>query len=531
MYGQLNSSTLMGHRRKLRFVACLLLSLLAGCTGQPESRIVYVTATPASFRSTEVAPPTAGAVDDLITPPTATLPLQTLVASSGDTQTHTVAAGETLFAIAQRYNTTIDRIVELNALINPDIITVGQVLTVPAGGQLVTPNLILLPDQRFVRGPGSEFDVAAFVRQQPGLLSRALEPVTHRRANGDSEIRFLTGAEVIELVSRETSIDARVLLAMLEYRAGWLSNAAPANVEWPLISQDASLGIDRKGLYKQVSWAANELNRGYYGWKYGAWSAMEFVDGPRLTFDRSLNAGTVALYHMLHLDRAPGDWLRDISAEGWAAVYGRYFGDQLGVAAPVVLAPPPEMALPYARGETWLFTGGHHGGWGSGSAWAALDFAPPDERPSVTACYTSRFPARAVADGRIARSNDGVVVLDLDGDGDERTGWTVLYLHLDSSTTVPAGQSVSTGEVIGRPSCEGGFSTATHLHIARRYEGEWIPADCASCGGNGIYDFVMAGWRSAGIVGQEYQGELRRGSDVRVAEQAANNPINQVRHD
>jgi hypothetical protein len=27
----------------------------------------------------------------------------------------------------------------------------------------------------------------------------------------------------------------------------------------------------------------------------------------------------------------------------------------------------------------WSFTGGPHGGWDSGSAWSALDFAPPGE--------------------------------------------------------------------------------------------------------------------------------------------------------
>jgi len=29
---------------------------------------------------------------------------------------------------------------------------------------------------------------------------------------------------------------------------------------------------------------------------------------------------------------------------------------------------------------------------------------------------------------------------------------------------------------VGHPSCEGGTSTGTHLHIARKYNGEWMPA-------------------------------------------------------
>ena len=32
------------------------------------------------------------------------------------------------------------------------------------------------------------------------------------------------------------------------------------------------------------------------------------------------------------------------------------------------------------------------------------------------------------------------------------------------------------GDRLGHPSCEGGQSTAAHLHIARLYDGEWLDA-------------------------------------------------------
>jgi hypothetical protein len=38
----------------------------------------------------------------------------------------------------------------------------------------------------------------------------------------------------------------------------------------------------------------------------------------------------------------------------------------------------PEMTLPWATGETWYFSGGPHGGWASGSGWAAIDFVPDE---------------------------------------------------------------------------------------------------------------------------------------------------------
>jgi LysM repeat protein len=47
--------------------------------------------------------------------------------------THTVAAGETLGGIASRYRTTVGALVSANRLSRPDVIRVGQQLTVPAG--------------------------------------------------------------------------------------------------------------------------------------------------------------------------------------------------------------------------------------------------------------------------------------------------------------------------------------------------------------------------------------------------------------
>jgi murein DD-endopeptidase MepM/ murein hydrolase activator NlpD len=148
---------------------------------------------------------------------------------------------------------------------------------------------------------------------------------------------------------------------------------------------------------------------------------------------------------------------------------------------------------------SWAFTGGPHGGWGDGSAWAALDFAPPGD---VLGCVESDAWVVAMADGPVVRSADGAVVQDLDHDGLEQTGWTVLYMHIESRDRVKTGVYLKAGDKIGHPSCEGGVSTGTHVHLARRYNGEWIPADTT-------LPFVMDGWVSAGA-GQEYDGYLIR---------------------
>ncbi|MEJ5202696.1 MAG: M23 family metallopeptidase, partial [Anaerolineales bacterium] len=192
--------------------------------------------------------------------------------------------------------------------------------------------------------------------------------------------------------------------------------------------------------------------------------------------------------------------------KGLFAVYQKLFGYPFDVALepqiPHDLTQPP-LELPYEPGILWSFTGGPHGGWGDGSAWAALDFAPPG---NALGCVPSDAWVTAAADGLIVRSRYGVAVLDLDGDGFEQTGWTILYLHLDSRERIAEGSWVRTGDRLGHPSCEGGISSGTHIHLARRYNGEWISAD-------GSLPFYLSGWVSEGT-GIEYDGYLKKDGQI-----------------
>jgi hypothetical protein len=97
-----------------------------------------------------------------------------------------------------------------------------------------------------------------------------------------------------------------------------------------------------------------------------------------------------------------------------------------------------------------------------------------------------------------------VVVLDLDGDGREQTGWALMYLHIATVGRVRQGEWVESGGLIGHPSCEGGNATGTHVHMARKYNGEWIPAD-------GPLPFNLSGW-SALAGDLDYQGSMVKGN-------------------
>jgi murein DD-endopeptidase MepM/ murein hydrolase activator NlpD len=116
----------------------------------------------------------------------------------------------------------------------------------------------------------------------------------------------------------------------------------------------------------------------------------------------------------------------------------------------------------------------------------------------------------AIASGLVVRSENGVVIIDLDGDGHEQTGWNVMYLHVADKSRVALGEWVDQNDRIGHASCEGGVSTGTHTHIARKYNGEWMLAD-------GPISFVLSGWTA--IAGDKpYLGKLVKGNKVITAD-------------
>jgi hypothetical protein len=109
----------------------------------------------------------------------------------------------------------------------------------------------------------------------------------------------------------------------------------------------------------------------------------------------------------------------------------------------------------------------------------------------------------------ITRVDRGLAILDLDMDGDERTGWAILYLHLATPNKAKLGTILNQGDPIGYPSCEGGQTTGTHIHIARKYNGEWITADSP-------IPFDMEGWIPHNGT-TAYEGSLSRNGTIVIA--------------
>ena len=228
------------------------------------------------------------------------------------------------------------------------------------------------------------------------------------------------------------------------------------------------------------------------------------MDGNIIRPDPWQNAGSAGLQFYFAQIYSGEQYAQAVSPEGLYRTYVNLFGEAWDES--LVLIPgslqQPELLLPFPADQTWNFTGGPHTGWGTGIPFAALDFAPPSEKSGCVPAKVENF-ATASADGLVVRSTTDGLALDLDRDGDERTGWILFYLHLATEERAPLGSELKAGDKIGYPSCEGGRSTGTHIHIARKYNGEWIPAD-------GALPFVLSGWIPHNGLAA-YQGTLTKG--------------------
>jgi LasA protease len=426
------------------------------------------------------------------------LPGSSLTPDPGSTLltfTYTTQPGDTLTALAGRFG------------VGPDQISPQQPATglLQAGQQLTISNLLgdppypsaLLPDSTIIYSPSSaDFQIDAYITGAGGYLS------TYREKVDVDE--WLTGAEIVRRVALESSINPKLLLAFLEFRSGWVRGqpADPAQLDYPI----GYYVPEYRGLYLELALVAKELNIGYYGWREGTLTDLIFPGYTHVRISPGLNAGSVALQVLTSMFyRQQSDWLEALyGQQGFLALYDEMFGDPWSAAARVEpLFPPnlqqPLLELPFAPGEYWSLTAGPHIAWRTGTPRGALDFAPITGEPP---CVVSSAWVTASAPGLVVRAERGVVALDLDGDGSEQTGWVLIYMHVAEQERAPLGTWVETNSPLGHPSCEGGQATGTNIHLARKYNGEWLEAD-------GPLPMVLSGWVAhAGALG--YDGTLEK---------------------
>jgi len=423
-------------------------------------------------------------------------------------------SGDMLSAVASRFGVEESEITSDADLTKTTLIDPGTLLVIPNRiTEAMSPNIQIMPDAEIIFSfTAADFDVKEYVQQAGGYLSKFKDYL--------GSTGWIDGDQSVARLAVENSINPRLILGLLEFESRWVRGQPidALHTDYPMGFNDYHF----KGMTIQLVWAINNMAIAYYGWRAGTLTHLQFADGSTLRIDPRLNAGTVAIQYLFSRVHSQSQWEQIISPDsGFPAMYQEMFGDPWARAEavnpifPAALNQPP-LTLPFEPDVEWSVTGGPHNAWGqinpniygtTHSVFAAIDFAPSTDHGG---CDPTTSWVTASAPGLVVRSNNGAVMVDLDGDGYEQTGWNILYMHIAKKDRIAVGTWLEVNDRIGHASCEGGVSTGTHLHFARKYNGEWVTAD-------GPIPFIMDGWRV--VAGEKaYEGKLVRGDEVVLAD-------------
>ena len=484
-------------------VIFLIPILLAGCY-MPQA--LPVSLPRSKQRQTEVAgilnPPQLQTPQTTLTPtPDLPIPEPEITPQStlaGD-YNYLTQQGDTLAALAKRFDVPLEAIQASGDLHPLGLLPIGLPLKIPSDlSDVLRFSSPILPDSEVTYGPTvNGFDAQAYAESAGGYLAAHTEKVHDQ---------VMTGPEIVQAVAIESSTNPRLLLAFLEYRSGWVLGDPPGAKKdlFPI-----GYGAADSGLYNELIITAKLLAQGFYGWRDGSHTTLTFVGGKQARLSPQLNAGSTALMHLFAALYDQTAWESALfGTDSFLLFYQDMFGDPWLRAAegePYLLSTTqePTLTLPFDIGEEWRLTGGPHITWQTGTPWGALDFAPISGEDH---CVVSTYWVTASAPGLVVRSHRNVVAIDLDGDGDEGTGWVLIYMHIADADRVEFGTWLERDDPLGHPSCEGGTSSGTHVHFARKFNGEWLSVEDP-------LPLVLSGWRA--YAGESrYVGTLQKGERI-----------------
>lgn len=518
-----------------KIILALLTISLTGCSLYQKTPPIFIppvgnTPTPLTPDPEPTQSPTTEPdPTELVFQPTPTMyiaPTETLVPTpyvQREPVVYHAQAGDTLSVVATHFGVSTEQIQSNQELPEKSFINPGTLLAIPQVLVNTTSNVHLLPDSEFVYSRAitdSDFpdDVVEYIEQAGGYLSeeRVYEHTT-----------LTNGGEIIKEIARNNSINPYLLVALLEYQSHWVTGQPQniAQLRYPL----GYINYDDAGLVNQLRWAVNQLSIGYYGWREGRLTEifLQNAQNPSLLvsarIEPSLNAGTVALQYYFSQISDSDEWIVALDDDtGFIAKYEEMFGSPENRTQYEPLFShnliQPELILPFTPGVIWNYTGGPHGAWEREGSWSAIDFAPSGFEGK---CSKSLAYVTAAAPGLVVRAEDGVVVINLDYYDNEHSGWVLLYLHIATEgRLVNEGDEVEAGDWLGHPSCEGGIATGTHVHMARKYNGEWMTAD-------GPIPFVLSGW-TAHNGAMAYKGTLTKPGEEMVIASSFSAPGSQI---
>ena len=140
-------------------------------------------------------------------------PIKTLTGTPGDDR-YLAQSGDTLPALAGRFRVEPQDITSELPIPEKTLIPFGQPLIISNWVKTTSNPDPVLPDSEVINSPTTlDLDIDRTISQAGGYLSQYKELVQGEQ---------LSGAEIVQRVALESSVNPRFLLALLELRSGWV---------------------------------------------------------------------------------------------------------------------------------------------------------------------------------------------------------------------------------------------------------------------------------------------------------------------
>ncbi|MEJ2571947.1 MAG: hypothetical protein P8Y98_15540, partial [Anaerolineales bacterium] len=315
----------------------------------------------------------------------------------------------------------------------------------------------LLSDGQFVWGPNvGDFDIGSFLR------------------NRNSALQVFT--DDLEMWARYTSLNPKILLAVLELRYGLID--------------EFQADLDPEDILSIIETTSTDLATAFYehlhtwGDRRQPWDlealtldpVLSFADGSTIQVQADQASGTFAIAAVIAKTTDADTWVDEVFGTGpdsFLYILGGMFPevDPLDTSNDInPPAAPPEslFQFPFPLGATWRFNGPHSWAGDGTPPFSSMDFfsgsgscSNPPDRWTV-----------ATAGGSAVRRYGYECWIEVEHSPE----WTTSYYHMQN-TADPQGDYAWPNTSLGQIACEicaGGYANGPHVHWSLKYNGAYV---------------------------------------------------------
>ena len=329
--------------------------------------------------------------------------------------------------------------------------------------------LPIVSDEQFVWGPNvGEFDIREYL-------------TTHNSP-------LLEYAEDVEVWAAYTSINPKILLAVIQLRNGWIDHI-PENIEQEVILAEletVSMNLANAFYEHMYTWGdrSTELSA-----KSSELPIFNLSESGSVQVEPDTTSASFALASLLAVDQDQATWQSQIkpkSPDSFSRLFASLFPDtdpldRSNNLDPASLPPEDFLQLPFPMGADWTFNGTHswHGG-DIGPDRSSMDFSTNWPRGSTLPDHYTVASHQGVGYVYAPSRTNLPCWMAIDYEMEPGEVWSTSYYHLSNlGDPGDRGWMVRNQSVgkLGTEVCNGGFASSAHVHFTLRYNGAFFDLD------------------------------------------------------